>query len=82
MTGIIYHMTEIANAKQKALVKTQKASKIIAWLLVFGGGSLVGIGLAFQVLTSTGYGILLMVCSLPLFVLSSYANRKLREFGR
>lgn len=75
-------MTEIANAKQKALVKTQKASRIIAWLLVFGGGTLLIIGSVQTVLTSIGYGILLMVCSLPLFVLSSYANRKLREFGR
>ena len=75
-------MAQNTNAKSKALVKTRKASRIIAWLLIFGGGVLVVMGLANQILTSLMYGITLMVLSLPLFVLSNYANRRLTELGK
>lgn len=69
------------NAKQKSLAKVKKATKIIAYLLVFGGGTLTAIGLAEQVLTSFTFGIVLMVGSLPLFVLAQYAKKKIDQLG-
>ena len=67
------------NARQKNLVKVRKASKIAAWLLVFGGAVLFIMGLVQQVLPQIVFGIVLLVGSLPLFVCVKLAEKKLKE---
>lgn len=76
-----------SDGKQKSLAKTYKSTKIIAWLLVFGGGAMVAISIGQAViygkvvLTSLTFGIVLMVGSLPLFVLGQLAKKKLDQLG-
>jgi len=67
------------NTRQNNLVKARRVSKIIAWLLVFGGAVLFIMGLAQQVLTQVTYGIVLLISSIPLFVLVQIAEKKIKE---
>ena len=69
------------NARQKTLVKVRRASKVVALLLVFGGGVLFLMGLIQQVLPQITYGIFLLIGSLPFFVTKQLAEKKLKEIG-
>jgi len=67
------------NARQKTLVKVRRASKLVAWLLIFGGGVLFVMGLSQQVLPQVTYGILLCIGALPFFILKALAEKKIKE---
>jgi uncharacterized membrane protein YiaA len=69
------------NARQKNLVKVRRGSKIVAWLLVFGGAVLFIMGLVQQVLPQVTNGIFLIIASLPFFVLVKLTEKKLKEMG-
>jgi len=69
------------NARQKNLAKVRRASKVVAWLLIFGGAVLFVMGLAQQVLPQVTNGILLLVFALPFFVLVKVVEKKIKEIG-
>jgi hypothetical protein len=63
--------------KQKTMVKARKVSRIIACLLLLGGGVILPVGVYLNSLQGVLDGIVIFVCAAPLFVVSSLIEKKL-----
>lgn len=70
---IMSEMTE----KQQKLVKARHASRVVTFLLIFGGASLLLIGIAQQALPGVMNGITMLASSTIPFVASKIIEKRL-----
>ena len=67
------------NEKQKTLVKARKAARITFALLIFGGASLLLVGIVTAFLPQVLNGVVCLAASLLPFVLSKQIEKKIDQ---